>query len=292
MSANIKHVDFPNKLQADIHVCLEAEPITKEHAHDFVELGYVLGGTAIHHLPGDVDYPVLPGDVYLIEPGVLHYYSEVKHLKVCYLLLGLAGLREILEHTEGFKELDVLMGRDPTTSEQARSCWYAHLPSEVAEEVETLLDRIGLELETRQPGYRPLFHALLVELFVLLSRMDREEPPGTKDQDQADINQTRINTVKTFIEEHYASDLKIADIARCASLAPQYLCRVFKKITGISMIEYLTNIRIHQACLLLRETTLPITEVCFRAGFNDLSHFIRTFRKTIGSAPSKYRKKS
>lgn len=291
MGAKIKHIDFPSDLEVDIHVCREAEPRTEEHAHDFLELGYILSGSATHHLGDGFVHPVLSGDIFLIDPGALHYYSEVKNLKVCYLLLSQAGVQTYLGILES-REIDSPVEQIPSTNVLPGMVQPKHLGAEIANEVETILDRIALELETRQPRYQALVRALLTELFVLLSRLSLEEQSKSINGTETDINLTRISKVKTFIEEHYASDLRIADIARCASLAPQYLCRLFKNITGTSMIEYLTNVRIHQACILLRQTSLPITEICYRVGFNDLSHFIRTFRKTIDFTPSKYRKMS
>ena len=137
-----------------------------------------------------------------------------------------------------------------------------------------------------------MFQALLIELFVLLSRLDTEEQPETRDQADIDINQTRINTVKAFIEEHYASDLKIADIARCASLAPQYLCRVFKKVTGMPLVSFINLKRLQIAKELLRTTELKVSAVSSEAGFNDLSHFNRVFKSELDMSPLRYRRLS
>lgn len=55
------------------------------------------------------------------------------------------------------------------------------------------------------------------------------------------------------------------------------------------MLTYLTGIRIRMACMLLRGTTLPISEITERVGFEDITHFGRTFRRETGFSPTQYR---
>ena len=59
---------------------------------------------------------------------------------------------------------------------------------------------------------------------------------------------------------------------------------------GEGFAKYLINIRMEQAKLLLRETNLPVTEICRKVGYNDLKHFTHTFEKAAGVKPSTYRK--
>jgi len=63
----------------------------------------------------------------------------------------------------------------------------------------------------------------------------------------------------------------------------------FKKRTNTSFKDYLTNVRISHACQLLTKTTHSVAEICFACGFNNLSNFMRIFKKKKGSTPSDYR---
>ena len=64
----------------------------------------------------------------------------------------------------------------------------------------------------------------------------------------------------------------------------------FKKYTNISLNRYLMQLRMRIATTLLRDTELPILEICERTGLNDISYFSKAFKKEINYTPSEYRK--
>ena len=68
------------------------------------------------------------------------------------------------------------------------------------------------------------------------------------------------------------------------------LFRVVKRETGLSPQQYLTRYRLRESLRLLRETELPITEVVYSVGFEDLSHFSRCFKREYGVSPRQYRR--
>ena len=103
----------------------------------------------------------------------------------------------------------------------------------------------------------------------------------------------RIETIKTtitFIQNHYQEKIYIRDLASLAGLNEQYFCRFFKKAIGMSPVEYLNEYRIRQAVRLLRNSTLPVTEICLDCGYNNMGNFLREFRRYTGTTPLKYRK--
>jgi AraC-like DNA-binding protein len=65
----------------------------------------------------------------------------------------------------------------------------------------------------------------------------------------------------------------------------------FTKSTGMSVMDYLIRLRVKMAAIMLRDTMLSVSEISYRVGFNDITHFGRTFRKHMGYSPSEYRKK-
>lgn len=66
----------------------------------------------------------------------------------------------------------------------------------------------------------------------------------------------------------------------------------FKKAIGMSPIEYLNEYRIRQAVRLLKDSSLPVTEICLDCGYNNMGNFLREFRKYTGTTPLQYRKHS
>ena len=96
--------------------------------------------------------------------------------------------------------------------------------------------------------------------------------------------------VRAYLEANLTQDLDMNAVARAASLSPFYLTRIFKQRYGVPPYRYLIGLRIRYASDLLRESSLSVTQVCHRSGFNSLSHFITTFRRHTGMSPSQYRR--
>ena len=99
----------------------------------------------------------------------------------------------------------------------------------------------------------------------------------------------RIATVCNYIEHDYAKTINLSDVASLVNMSESAFSHFFKKRTNTSFKDYLINVRISHACQLLTKTTYTVAEVCFACGFNNLSNFIRIFKKKKGSTPSDYR---
>jgi YesN/AraC family two-component response regulator len=98
-----------------------------------------------------------------------------------------------------------------------------------------------------------------------------------------------IHRALTFIVEHFAEDITLEDAARQAGLSRFHFCRLFRRETGWTFLEYLHQFRVRRAQALLADRYVRITEVAYTVGFSDLSHFDRTFRRMVGRSPSEYR---
>lgn len=100
----------------------------------------------------------------------------------------------------------------------------------------------------------------------------------------------QLKQVLEFIEHNYASPLTLGQLSASVSMSPKYFCRFFSEMTHQTPMDYLNRQRIEQACYDLTATDDSITEIAYRSGFNDLSYFIRTFKKYKGVTPGKYKK--
>jgi AraC family transcriptional regulator len=101
----------------------------------------------------------------------------------------------------------------------------------------------------------------------------------------------RVEQVRDYLEQNLTRDLDMDAVARAVALSPFYLTRIFKARYGVPPYRYLIGLRIDLAQDLLRDSSLSVTQVCHRAGFNSLSHFITTFRRHTGFSPSQYRRR-
>ena len=90
------------------------------------------------------------------------------------------------------------------------------------------------------------------------------------------------------IETSYSECLTLDDLAMEAGMNSKYFCRYFREMTHRTPIDYLNYYRIEQACFRLATSNDPIAEIGLSCGFNDVSYFIKTFKKYKGITPKKY----
>lgn len=98
--------------------------------------------------------------------------------------------------------------------------------------------------------------------------------------------------VTAYISEHFAQDLSVERLAKIAGLSQYHFIRVFKRETGFTPHEYLVRTRLNTARYLLKNTRLPVKDICYRTGFSSESVFCSAFRKHTGIPPEKYRNQS
>ncbi|MEM7013864.1 MAG: AraC family transcriptional regulator, partial [Verrucomicrobiota bacterium] len=102
----------------------------------------------------------------------------------------------------------------------------------------------------------------------------------------------RVDRVVRFLQEHKTEPLTLEQVASVASLTPQAFCRFFKASVGKTFVRYLNDLRIGEACRMLIETNLPITEIALESGFPNLSNFNRRFRELKDTSPREFRSRS
>jgi|GEM_PF-2063105 len=101
-----------------------------------------------------------------------------------------------------------------------------------------------------------------------------------------------LHLVRKYVDEHYRENIRLEDVVKAVSLSVSYFCFVFKKETGITFMDYLTNYRLEKAKQLLLETDLKVYEVAEQVGYFDVRHFTKQFKRKFGMKPVELRKKT
>lgn len=99
-----------------------------------------------------------------------------------------------------------------------------------------------------------------------------------------------VRLAKQYIQNHYSEQITLEEVSEAIGLSPAYFSVLFKKETEVGFARYLMNVRMEEAKILLRETNLPVAEICKKVGYNDLKHFTRTFEKIAEVKPAVFRK--
>jgi len=104
-----------------------------------------------------------------------------------------------------------------------------------------------------------------------------------------DSDSRRVQKVKSFIDNHYREDIRLAQLADMVGMSPSAFSRFFKLRTGKNVAEYIVDVRLGYAARQLVDTTDSVSEICYCCGFNTLSNFNRLFRKRKGCNPTEFR---
>ncbi|WP_420149933.1 AraC family transcriptional regulator [Spirosoma sp.] len=131
----------------------------------------------------------------------------------------------------------------------------------------------------------------LLRILQLLAEAPDAHPLHT-DGVRFDLNpkeQQRINRICQYVEQHYADPVDIRAVADLASMTVPAFCRYFKRMTRQTYTDFVNEYRVNQARSML-QSARTVADVGFAVGFNNLSHFNKTFRTVTGQTPSTYRK--
>jgi len=94
---------------------------------------------------------------------------------------------------------------------------------------------------------------------------------------------------RKYIEENAGEELSLTKVANIVNKNANYLSESFKRVTGTNFVEYVARTRFANACDLLRNPNLRISEIAFATGFQSLSQFNRVFKRLSRKSPTQYR---
>ncbi|WP_261547535.1 AraC family transcriptional regulator [Burkholderia multivorans] len=170
-------------------------------------------------------------------------------------------------------------------------------------DAQTLLDEarrgVGFD-EATSAAIAPLFDELLgargmrrIALFMtILERLCAAAERtllASPAYDQTHVTPTRLSHALSYIGKNLASDLRESDLAQLTGQSVSAFSRAFHRHTGMPFVQYVNRLRIEAACQMLLDERANITDICFQAGFNNVSNFNRQFRAVKGMAPSEFR---
>ena len=160
-----------------------------------------------------------------------------------------------------------------------------HAPQSFCDSANYLFD----SMHTSNQGYK--FSVMSALYSLLASIIDNgmynsvsaiQRLPGNK-------NLPKLKKVLSYIRENYEKQITLQSMAQKANMSQRYFCTFFKEMTRKTPMEYLILYRIECAAKKLRNTDMSVTEVALSCGFNDLSYFIKTFKRLKGCTPAKFK---
>jgi AraC family transcriptional regulator, L-rhamnose operon regulatory protein RhaS len=267
---------------------LDQEASKDTHAHDFIELVYVNSGSGLH-VHGSRRYPIFAGDCFVVVPGQHHGYDEERNLNITNFLFYpelVEPFRKELLKASGFVQFFTI---EPLFRSETSFRYKLHLSLSQQESFQRLRAALEQELFRQGTAYRAMATSLFVQMIIMLSRHFAEMLSTRQVRSEFDGKERTVAAAIAFLEQNYANDVSVEDVARSAYVSASRLSHVFKQATGMSLLDYLTRMRTDRAVELLSSTDRNITEIAYELGFHDPSYFARAFRKVAGVTPSQFR---
>lgn len=144
-------------------------------------------------------------------------------------------------------------------------------------------------MKEKLPGYEYITTGLIWKFVGTIIQLHLYKE-NEKDEIKNDKRAEQMKNVLIRIKKDYASPITLNDLAGEAAMAPKYFCKIFRQVTGRTPIDYLNYYRIECACELLCNTNSSVTEIALSCGFNDLSYFVKQFRRHKNISAKEYRK--
>ncbi|PQD96009.1 AraC family transcriptional regulator [Pradoshia eiseniae] len=235
------------------------------HAHHFTEILYITRGKGTFIFSHE-QVPVKEQDLIIINPHVEHTEKSCNTHPLEYIAVGI----------EGFAFTT------PDSSEQVTFHNYIEEKNIYLSYLEQLLE----EAESQKNDYELILRNIIE---ILLLKMLRKKNLNLEKISSQKISKD-IAFTKNFIKQHFREKINLDILAKASHMNKYYLSHSFKKLVGLSPIEYLIDIRIRESKILLETTNYPISDISNIIGFSSQSLFSQAFKRETNMTPSQYRK--
>ncbi len=161
----------------------------------------------------------------------------------------------------------------------------AYLVLRDSDEVYHGLKSLVLELDRQSTSGGYMVHMQLMQLLIRIGRLLREKL--TSGDSQTDYY---VKASIAYLHQNYDRDIQVRDVAAAVNLHPGYLHRIFKSFTGKTLTQYLTELRMDKAKMLLLHSDVPILDICDYVGVASRQYFHELFKRYTGHTPAEFRR--
>ena len=254
------------------------------HWHDELEIIYIESGEGVVSIDLNT-YNIKTGDIILIQKGALHYINNVSNSS---LVTSTIVFHHSLIHNPlmDYCEKNFISPIINNTIEVMPIITSNNLGYS---ELLTFFLKIRCSYNEKSFGYQLEVKGLLTLTFFTLYKFGYIKEI-TKIVDEKHKKRDTIQNVLYYINDNYSSKLDVSTLAKIANYSDYHFIRFFKSVTGKTITQYITSLRLEKACQLLDGSNLSISEISYAVGFNDTSYFIKIFKKYYFVSPSKFKK--
>lgn len=230
------------------------------HLHTELEVVHVIKGTAVAY--ADKNHCILnEGDTFIAFPNQIHYYKNGESGEFLVLIFSADLI---------YGQSSLLLKNVPDTNMIT-----AEQEPQLHDIFVNMLNKCEDYYDVKLNGY------VNVMMGVIL--------PHLKLSVSASQNQTALYSIIDYCSQNFSEDITLDSVAEKLHLSKYYISHLLNQKLGKNFREYVNRLRIAQACLLLRETDVKISDVSENVGFGTLRSFNRCFKQIMGISPVMYR---
>lgn len=247
--------------------------------HDFIMIAYVAYGAGYHDIDNKT-LKVCEGDVFVINPDVVHCFrsdedTEFMELFYCYFL------PDMLEDI--WRSLKINFPDDEDFFSGKAS--YLYTKDGRNKNMRNTLVHMIDEFSHSPAGYNYMLKSYFTILMTNILRRHR----ASFNNPVYSQNKT-VDEVIRYINYHIAYDITVSDIAEANHISEEYLCRLFKKHTGMTVVEFINKIKMEKVADILKNTDRSIENIADYVNCST-SHLKRLFKRYSGMSMNAYRNK-
>ena len=253
------------------------------HWHDEIEILTVTEGEAQIHIDGR-SYFVKQGDMVFIRSNHLHSVTGKQGVRFAFfaVVFSQAFLNSYVNDIIQQQYIDRVKDEKTVFPEIITQ------QEEWGREIFGQLSAIREAFGRKKAGYELLIRARLYDIWYFL--INHAEAPESEQKGRPDYQAALIRSVLAYIREHYEERITLSELSGAFHISEGHLCRVFRSITRMSVIEYINYYRVGVSAGLLADREREIGEIAGMAGFSNISYFNKLFRKYMHMTPSEFRR--
>lgn len=252
----------------------------KRHWHEHLQFYYFVSGKAVLEC-GSNRFYAAAGSIVIINSNEMHYIEGLSDDLSFYVIR--------IDPTFLFSnQVDLLQTKYIAPLTQNRISFRNLIENNA--EVSDCITRMIREYFSRQTGFELAIKSSVYQLIVLLLRNYVAKILTKEEFEEKTRILRRFDSVFQIIQEHYAEKISLNELAGMVNISACHFCRTFKQMTGKTTTDYINGVRLEKSVSLLEQTTLNITEIAIRCGFDSVNYFSRLFRKYYHTSPTAFRK--
>ena len=248
------------------------------HWHDEFEIIYVRSGFLTVSISGE-SYIGKTGEAFVVSPGNLHLMGSQTGTVDYYTFLF--PLKYISFRTDDMLDEKLL---EPLNSGHLMICpRVKDTAKELCEQLIKIYEAKKDESEskiTTQVGTKIILLQFILEMW----------KKGFVIENDTSGRNTVEKEMVSYIQQNFTGKISLREFGEQFHLSEKYISRYFKEHFHITISQYVTYLRLKHAKQLLQDTDIPVTEIAMQSGYQNISYFIRSFKKTYEVSPLQYRK--